>query len=271
MTVVSAGRHRTPGRYNPLSELRLIAKESAQPAVKGAAIVAASGGLIASFAPSSSAGEPVAGGALGDTTGSIPAVVGPTGAAPASADALSAIGLATTAARTTGSTSTAPKVIEDVVLKQRKEAALAASRSLTRRTLLNSTAAVKSTSNTVRATVGQRSSYNWATYGQCTWGALEQWHRSEGYYLGGFTGNALTWAWGAANAGYTVSGTPRVRSIVVMQPGVYGSSSAGHVAWVTAVNGNQVTILEMNALAGPGRYDTRTLTDISGMKYIYAP
>ncbi|EWT03402.1 NLP/P60 protein [Intrasporangium oryzae NRRL B-24470] len=269
MTVVSAGRHRTPGRYNPLVELRLIAKESAQPAVKGAAIVAASGGLIASFSPSAGAGEPVAGAGLGDTTGSIPAVVGPAAGLPVSDDALSAIGLASGATRAGGSS--APTVIEDVVLKQRKEAALAASRSLTRRTLLNSTAAVKSTSNTTRATVGKRSSYNWATYGQCTWGALEQWHRSEGYYLGGFTGNALTWAWGAANAGYTVSGTPRVRSIVVMQPGVYGSSSAGHVAWVTAVNGNQVTILEMNALAGPGRYDTRTLTDISGMKYIYAP
>lgn len=50
MALNVAGRHRAPGRYNPLSELKLIAKESAQPAVKGAAIVAASGGLVATFA-----------------------------------------------------------------------------------------------------------------------------------------------------------------------------------------------------------------------------
>jgi len=58
---------------------------------------------------------------------------------------------------------------------------------------------------------------------------------------------------------------------VVMQPGVHGSSSVGHVAWVTRVSGNKVTIIEMNALAGPYNYNTRTVTHQSGMKYIYAP
>ncbi len=55
-----AGRHRSPERYNPLSELKLIAKESAQPAVKGAAIVAASGGLVATFAQPAAADSPIA-------------------------------------------------------------------------------------------------------------------------------------------------------------------------------------------------------------------
>jgi surface antigen len=171
----------------------------------------------------------------------------------------------------------APKLIEDVVvakqradaLAARKAAAERASRTLSRSTLTNSTATTKTTVN--KATVGQRSSYNWASAGQCTWGALNKWYQSEGYYPGGWTGNAMDWGWGAANAGYTVSGTPRTRSILVMQPGVHGSSSVGHVAWVTAVNGDQVTIVEMNALAGAYNYNTRTLTDISGMKYIYAP
>ena len=62
-----------------------------------------------------------------------------------------------------------------------------------------------------------------------------------------------------------------VRSIVVMEPGVYGSSSAGHVGWVTSVSGGQITIVEMNALAGPFNYNTRTLSDGPGMRYIYAP
>ena len=97
------------------------------------------------------------------------------------------------------------------------------------------------------------------------------WYKSEGYYPGGWTGNAMVWDTGAAAAGYTVSGTPRTRSIVVMEPGVNGSSSVGHVAWVTGVSGNQVTIIEMNALAGPYNYNTRTVTDGPGMKYIYAP
>jgi surface antigen len=116
-----------------------------------------------------------------------------------------------------------------------------------------------------------RASSNWATPGQCTWGALNKWYQSEGYYPGGWTGNAMAWSSGAASAGYTVSGTPRTRSILVMQPGVHGSSGVGHVAWVTGVNGNEVTIIEMNALAGAYNYNTRTLTDGPGMKYIYAP
>lgn len=129
-----------------------------------------------------------------------------------------------------------------------------------------------SISYTPRSSSGTKGSYNWASAGQCTWGALSQWYGSQGYYPAGWTGNALAWGYGAARAGYTVSSTPRTRSILVMQPGVHGSSSyAGHVAWVTAVNGNQVTVIEMNALAGAYRYNTRTLSNIGGMQYIYAP
>ena len=46
----AAGRHRAPGRYNPLSELTGIVAQSAQPAVKTSAVLAASGGLVAAFA-----------------------------------------------------------------------------------------------------------------------------------------------------------------------------------------------------------------------------
>ena len=50
MTVKSHGRHRTAGRYNPLSELSLIATRASSPAIKGSAVLAASGGLVAAFA-----------------------------------------------------------------------------------------------------------------------------------------------------------------------------------------------------------------------------
>ena len=44
------GRRRAPGRYNPLSELLQIASQASSPAIKGSAVLAASGGLVAAFA-----------------------------------------------------------------------------------------------------------------------------------------------------------------------------------------------------------------------------
>lgn len=284
MAVNAPGRHRAPGRFNPLTELRLLAKETAQPAVKGAAIVAASGGLIASVAPTANASESGAVVAVAAKGAVAPAAVGPKAAVPLGSNALSAIGFKAQTARTVAAPTTKPtaRYIADVVLEKQRAAAKAkaealakakreaearASRTASRTSV---TTVTKSTTNTY-ATSGKRSSYNWATQGQCTWGALAKWKASEGYYPGGWTGNAMVWDTGAASAGYTVSGTPRTRSILVMEPGVHGSSSVGHVAWVTGVSGDQVTIIEMNALAGPYNYNTRTLTDGPGMKYIYAP
>jgi surface antigen len=283
------GRHRAPGRFNALTELKVIAKESAQPAVKGAAIVAASGGLIATVAPSANANESGAVVAVAANAAVAPAAVGPKVAAPVGSNALTAIGFTTApAAPKVATKPTKARVIADVVVEQQRaaaakakaaakarEAAAAAraSRSTSRESLTNSTSTTKSTTNTYSgsASVGTKSSYNWATAGQCTWGAQEKFRAYTGYYLGGFYGNALDWGWKAANAGWTVTSTPRANSVLVMQPGVHGSSSAGHVAWVTSVSGGKVSIIEMNALAGEGRYNTRTLSHTSGMKYILAP
>ncbi|WP_353508230.1 CHAP domain-containing protein [Intrasporangium sp.] len=287
------GRHRTPGGYSPLLELKNIARESAQPAMKGAAVVAAAGGLVATLSSPASAET------ITDTSAVVaaPKVAAPKAAAAVGPDAATAPALALAPALSSiGYTAPAPKkaakpkplVIKDLVVERKeaaakkaaadkaaaakaaaaRDAAARASRSSSRTSLTTPTYTQKSA---VNATTGKKSAYNWATAGQCTWGALNKWYQSEGYYPGGWTGNAMEWAWGAANAGYTVSGTPRTRSILVMQPGVHGSSSVGHVAWVTAVNGNEVTIVEMNALAGAYNYNTRTVTDMSGMKYIYAP
>ena len=271
------GRHRAPGGHSPLEELKSIARESAQPAMKGAAVVAAAGGLVASFAGPASAETLAEGSTSAAAAVAVPkaaAAIGPaasTVASVAPAQALGAIGFA--AAPATKATAAKPIVIKDVTVETaRAKAAAAAKKAAAERAAKERASRSTYTRKaTVNGTSGKRSSYNWATQGQCTWGALNKWYQSEGYYPGGWTGNAMTWAYGAANAGYTVSGTPRTRSIVVMQPGVHGSSSVGHVAWVTAVNGNEVTIIEMNALAGPYNYNTRTVTDISGMKYIYAP
>jgi cell wall-associated NlpC family hydrolase len=112
------GRHRAPGRYNPLAELTLIAKESAQPAVKGAAIVAASGGLIASVAGPASASEAPAN-VTADTSAqaaaATPAAVGPNAVVVEAGNALSAIGFKPATAK-----KAKPLVIEDVVVKEQR-------------------------------------------------------------------------------------------------------------------------------------------------------
>ncbi|EWT00685.1 NLP/P60 protein [Intrasporangium oryzae NRRL B-24470] len=113
------GRHRVPGRFNPLSELKIIAKESAQPAVKGAAIVAASGGLVATFASPANAADSAGANVAADVTAGA-AVVGPQTTTLKAANALSSIGFAQASMP---KQSAAPQVIEDIVVKtERAEA-----------------------------------------------------------------------------------------------------------------------------------------------------
>ena len=60
-------------------------------------------------------------------------------------------------------------------------------------------------------------------------------------------GTALTWASRARAAGFPVDDQPRVGDIIVLQPGVQGAHGCyGHVAYVTAVSGNQETVSELN-------------------------
>lgn len=118
MALNAPGRHRAPGRYNPLAELTIIAKESAQPAVKGAAIVAASGGLIASVAGPASASEApanVAADTSAQAAAATPAAVGPNAVVVEAGNALSAIGFKPATAK-----KAKPLVIEDVVVKEQR-------------------------------------------------------------------------------------------------------------------------------------------------------
>ncbi|MDC5696849.1 C40 family peptidase [Intrasporangium calvum] len=125
-----AGRHRAPGRYNPLSELKVIAKESAQPAVKGAAIVAASGGLVATFAQPAAADSQAA--APVNAAPSSAAVVGPQVATLKAASALNAIGFAEKAATSQAET-VKPIVIKDVLVEKERAAREAAQAAEARR------------------------------------------------------------------------------------------------------------------------------------------
>lgn len=97
-------------------------------------------------------------------------------------------------------------------------------------------------------------------WGQCTWGVWE--------YFGGsiptYAGNAGDWVV-YANSG------PAVGTIAVFPPGNQGAGGVGHVAVVTAVNGNKLTISETN-FSGPngGGLGIRTTREVSaaGVSFI---
>jgi surface antigen len=116
--------------------------------------------------------------------------------------------------------------------------------------------------------------------GYCTWGAQEQIHEHTGYYIKALTGNAENWAYQAEAAGWTVVGEAQPHSVAVFNSSLVGG--VGHVAWVDAVNGRQITITEMNTGAGATVangyhttgfhvFDTRTVEDVPGMSYILIP
>lgn len=90
---VEQGRHRAPGRYNPLSELRTVAGRSAAPAVKTSAVLAASGGLVAALAiPAAAAPATTSGQGQSQRSAAslsvAPAVVAPAAAAPVAGESV---------------------------------------------------------------------------------------------------------------------------------------------------------------------------------------
>lgn len=94
----SSGRHRAPGRFNPVSELSDIVASAAQPAVKTSAVIAASGGLVASFALPASAASASPSAVTKSATVTAPvAVQAPETAAPTATDAFGVIGFKATA------------------------------------------------------------------------------------------------------------------------------------------------------------------------------
>ncbi len=98
MASYSAGRHRAPGRFNPVSELADIAAKAVQPAVKTSAVLVASGGLVASFALPAAAAPVVEPATNGVSVVTAPvAVQAPAAAAPRAADAFGVIGFTATA------------------------------------------------------------------------------------------------------------------------------------------------------------------------------
>ena len=104
--------------------------------------------------------------------------------------------------------------------------------------------------------------YNGYDFGYCTYWVAKL-RANSGSPVPMNLGNAATWAKRAAAMGLPTGSTPRVGAAVVTK-----TAGAGHVAYVTGVNGDgTITISEMNH-SGWNKTDTRTITD-TGFSYVY--
>ena len=129
----SSGRHRAPGRFNPVSELSGIVASAAQPAVKTSAVIAASGGLVASFAlPASAASAAPVSTPKRASTAAPVAVQAPEAAAPAATSAFGVIGFTATA-KPKPKPKPKPVVVRAVAPTSDRSSASTASRSTARK------------------------------------------------------------------------------------------------------------------------------------------
>jgi surface antigen len=113
-------------------------------------------------------------------------------------------------------------------------------------------------------------SLNWPV-GQCTFWANSRYHQLTGYWVS-WSGNADQWAAGARAAGWHVSTSPHVPSIIVLMPYVQGASGYGHVAVVESMNGNTVHTSNMNWYANGGGWDRESFQDFttgSGVSFVW--
>jgi surface antigen len=107
--------------------------------------------------------------------------------------------------------------------------------------------------------------------GQCTYWADYEYHRLTGYAVT-WSGNAMDWAAGAAAAGWVVSSTPKVYSIIVLQPGVQGAGAGyGHVGVVESINADgSVNTTNWNVV-GYGVFSWETYKPGPGVSFIWHP
>lgn len=140
------------------------------------------------------------------------------------------------------------------------------------------------------ATLGQTVAKNiFVRSDYCTWYAEQRFHAfvvhyptlyPAGHTFMNVSGNAYQWEANSVAQGWTITSTPTVNSIAVIQPGWDGVlNSDGHVAWVTAVGaGGQFTVAELNEDLPGGVPNTAYRADISpyykagaGVSFILIP
>ena len=108
--------------------------------------------------------------------------------------------------------------------------------------------------------------------GYCTYWANLRYHQLTGNWVT-WTGNAYQWAQGARMAGWNVSSSPHVPSIIVLAPGAQGASGFGHVAVVESINPDgTVHTSNMNWFQNGGGWDKVSYVDFktgSGATFIW--
>jgi surface antigen len=122
----------------------------------------------------------------------------------------------------------------------------------------------------VMAPIGAGGRTNPYPYPACTWWADQRYYQIHGVFVP-WTNNAMAWQWStrASEFGWRVSGTPRVGSILVLQPGVQGAGPYGHVAVVEEVLDNyHVIASSMNWGANPYAVTRGDFVLSSGVTFI---
>ena len=110
--------------------------------------------------------------------------------------------------------------------------------------------------------------------GECTYWANYEYHRDSGYWVA-WSGNAGQWAFGARRAGWVVSQSPHVPSIMVLMPHVQGASAYGHVGVVrNIIGGTTVVTSNMNWYANGGGFNRVSFASFSvgsGVYFVWHP
>jgi surface antigen len=105
--------------------------------------------------------------------------------------------------------------------------------------------------------------------GQCTWWADYRYHALTGFSIP-WTGNANAWSYNASGfSGWVVSSTPRVPSIIVLQPGVQYASGWGHVAIVEKINADGSVYTSNYNVVGWGVLSYATYQPTVGVSFVY--
>ena len=93
-------------------------------------------------------------------------------------------------------------------------------------------------------------------------------------YRGVRWGNASNWGAAARSLGIPVDATPAVGAVAWFDANAHGAAGTGHVAWVSAVNGDNVTIEEYRRPSASNgwtdfTYNTRTISRSNVSGYIH--
>lgn len=103
---------------------------------------------------------------------------------------------------------------------------------------------------------------------QCTWWATQRYYQLHDVLVPWTNANAGGWVDRARQFGWHVSSIPTVNSIIVLQAGVQGSSSVGHVGVVEDIKGDKIIVSSMNWGDEPNQVTETAFHSGTGVAFI---